>query len=290
VGLATLNQRLGLHEHRTGRVDARALALNGTYLFDFRMMHFPTRPYLTTYEIKQISDRARCWFGRIENTYLAPKRYSRYVSFATSARRITIRRLPSVRSYAPRPPGGGTSGDVGMVDGETSHVKRRRLHLGEDGRAWNRRERGVSAPSSISPDRTGQRRRLRGDIEAVALGLRTLSHQPRSEGISRHRGGGGRSRMGAVGTSPHNTTMRCARTASKGAPAAECIQTRKRSARRVNPKCTDVGSASSLHRMSGGTHLRCFLASTHACLFFFCFADRPCLLDFFPIVQIKRDR
>jgi hypothetical protein len=41
------------------------------YLFDFRMLYFPTRPWLTMYKIKQKSDRARCWFGRMENRYLS---------------------------------------------------------------------------------------------------------------------------------------------------------------------------------------------------------------------------
>jgi hypothetical protein len=45
------------------------------YLFDFRMMHLPTRPRLTMYKIKRTSGRARCWFGRIENRYVSPKRY-----------------------------------------------------------------------------------------------------------------------------------------------------------------------------------------------------------------------
>jgi hypothetical protein len=73
------------------------LPVLGGYLFDFRMLYFPTRPWLTMYKIKQKSDRARCWFGRIENRYLSPKRYP---PGQRNGRQRTRPRFPSDVSFS----------------------------------------------------------------------------------------------------------------------------------------------------------------------------------------------
>jgi hypothetical protein len=68
---------------------------NGVYLFDSRMMCFPTWPQLAMYKIKQKSDRARCWFGRIENRYLSPKRYiaTTMIHFAGARTKVNMPHL-----------------------------------------------------------------------------------------------------------------------------------------------------------------------------------------------------